>query len=219
MQTLDFPTLDLVVINSSTRVPWRASRERRVLAIAALAALACGAVAWLERPAAVSDTSARPKLAARILVAPDGAPSEDDARMAAFQEAVALSSVKSVFATAGDGGAQPVAVAVRPAHRRTRAVPVLAKRDAGAATPVPPPRPVTPTAIETPMVIEAVLPPAPAPDPSYIDASLYAMGDAARGIALAPERARNIAVAAVERMSGALSQARANLGFRSEDDR
>ena len=213
MQTLDFPTLDLVVINSSTRVPWRASRERRMLVIASLAALACGAVAWLERPAGVSDASARPKLAARILVAPDRAPTDDDARLAAFQQSVALSFLSSAPVAAGDGGALPDAAAVKPAHRPTRAVPLVAKRDAAAAIPAPPPRPVTP------MVIEAVLPPAPPPDPSYVDASLQAVADAGRGIALAPERARNFAAAAIERMSGALSQARANLGLRSDDDR
>jgi hypothetical protein len=207
LQTLDSRTLDWVVIDTSTRESWRASRERRLLAIASLAALACGALAWLERPVAAPDTPAPPKLAARISIAPDRTPTADELRLAAFQEAVALSLVTPASPVSGDATPLPDAAGAKPAHRPNRAVPVLAKREAAMAIPVPPPRPVTP------MVIEAELPPAPPPDPSYLDASLQAMGDAARGVALAPERARDVAAAALDRWSGALAKARARVGF------
>jgi len=196
-------TLDLVVTHSRVGGSWRVSRQRKLLAVAALAALAAGGAAWLERPPAGPATVERPKLDARIPVVPDRAPTADDARMAAFQQSVALSFDKPLASVAGDPDPHRDAAAPRPAHPRYRALPTLAKGD------VPAPRP------EGPEVIVADLPSLPPPPakPGYVDISLQAMGDAARRLALVPGQARDFTAAAVGRMSGALSEARARIGF------
>jgi hypothetical protein len=200
-------TLDLVVTNSWTAGPWRASRHRKLLVVASLAALALGAAAWLERPAVVSSASLRPKLDARISVAPVEAPSDDDARLAAFQQSVALSFVSKAPAAERDANSHMDVAVLKPLHPRNHALSTVAKRDDPAATPVPPPRPPVPE------VIEANLPPAPPADPGYVDASLQALGDVGRRIARVPDRAREFAATAVDGLEGTLSDVRTKIGL------
>ncbi len=212
-------TFDLVVTHSSlgpvrTGNVWRGSGQRKLLVMASLAALAAGGVAWIERPPTLSATSERPKLDARISIAPERPPSDDDVRLAAFQQSVARSFVDAAPAVVDDANAHPAAAGAKPTHPRNRAVVILAKRDDPAATPVPPPRPSAPVAM-APMVIEADLPAVAPPivQQSFADASLQAMGEVGRRIALAPVRARDFAATTVERMRGTLSDAWANIGL------
>jgi hypothetical protein len=203
-------TLDLVVTKSRTDAEWRGSRERTRLVIASLAALALGAVAWLERPPAVSGDAAPSKLDARIAVAPVWTPSVDDERLAAFQQSVALSFVNSAPVVAAAANAHSDAAASKSALRRDRIVAAAGKRQEPPATPLPPARPLTP------LVIEADLPStpaAPAADPGYVDASLQALGDVGRRVALVPDQARDLAAAAVDRLGGTLSDVRAKIGL------
>ena len=219
-------TFDLVVVHPMTVGVWRASPHRKLLLAASLAAVALGAGAWLTRPPADSTTAAAPKLAGRIAVAPQRAPTEDEARLAAYQQAVALSFVKPLAAPEADSLAD--SAAAKPAHPRGRVAPMAAKRDARATAPLPPPRPTTPvaTAVDAPppvapppdappQVIFADLPAAPPPaaDPGYFDASLQAMAGVGRGVARVPGATRDLAVATVDRLGGTLFAVGARLGF------
>jgi len=201
-------TFDLVVTHPQTVRPWRASRQRKLLIVASLAALAAGGAAWLARPPADVATTAPPKLEARMAFDQSRAQAEDEARIAAFQQAVALSIERQPPTAAPAGAPRSEAVAAKPARPRVRPAPTAAKPEIAAATPAPPPRP------ETPQVILADLPPPPPPvEPGYVDRSLGAIGDAARGAAHVPGQARDWAAAAVDRVGGALSDLRARVGL------
>jgi len=63
-------------------------------------------------------------------------------------------------------------------------------------------------------VIVADLPPPPPPaEPGYVDRSLWAIGDAARRVALVPDRARDWTAAAVDGVGGTLSDLRVRIGL------
>jgi len=192
------PTFDRVATRAGAGGLWRVSRQRKLMLGAALAAAALSAAAWLARPAAVVVAAAPQKLDARIL--PAATASADEARIAAFQEAVALSFVRPLAAATAEADRRASAAA-SPAHPRGRAAPTVAKRD----VPAPPPRPAAPAAIA------AAAP--PAADPGDAGGSLRAIGEAARRLALAPVAARDFAAAAIGRAGGTLSAARARIGF------
>lgn len=206
-------TFDLVVTHPGTGGLWRASRQRKLFAIASLAAFVAGGAAWLERPAADSAIAARPKLDSRISVVPEQTPTDDDVRMAAFQQAVARSFLKSFAATSvGEVDPHSDAAASKAAHPRVRPVATAAKTDAPTVTPLPPPRPVAPEVIVAD--IPAVLaPPPPAADPGYVGASLRVAGDVAHSVVVLPDQARDLAAATVDRVGGTLSGIRAGIGL------
>ena len=128
-------TFDLVAARPRTVVLWRASPHRKLLMLASLAAVALGGRRLADPPAGGSSaTAAAPKLQGRIAVAPQRA-TEDEARLAAYQQAVALSFVKPTAAAAPEADLLPDASTAKPAHPRPRVAPMAAKRDGLAAAP------------------------------------------------------------------------------------
>jgi hypothetical protein len=205
-------TIDSYVISSSTDT-WRRPRRRRapLAAVATFAAVAIAAgLAFLGRAGDPSTTAAHAKLDARVVAESSTAlRSDDEARIAAFQESVAISHLAAAAPAAGADEPQRAESAAKltgqlprkPAQRP-------ASKSALAPTPVPQPRPAAP-----PEVIMADLPPAPPVAPAPVAAKSHFLGTIVQDVERAPGAVEDVARAVSDRLLGGLADARARIGL------
>jgi hypothetical protein len=204
-------TIDSYVIYSSPITRRRRRRRRALLAAVAMFAavgIAAG-FAFVGRAGDPSATASRSKSEARVVLASSTVlRADEEAKIAAFQESVALSHLTPAAPvtsadepqTAGAGDkltAQPA----RKAAQKPAAKIVLA------ATPVPQPRPATPD------VIMADLPPAPQVAPAPAEAKPQLLGTIAQDVVSAPGEVQDFARAMTDRVLGGLAGIRVRVGL------
>jgi hypothetical protein len=131
--------------------------------------------------------------------------SDDEARIAAFQESVAISHLASAAGadepqTAGSGAKPTGQPPRKPAQRPTA-------KSAVAATPVPQSRPATPE------VIVANLPPAPQVAPAPPAAKPQLLGTIAQDVERAPGEVQDFARRMTDRVFGGLADVRVRVGL------
>jgi len=205
-------TIDSYVIYSSLDTPRRPPRRKRAapaaVAISAAVAIAIG-FALFGRAGDPSMTAPRAKLDARVVAASATASrSDDEARIATFQESAAISHLTAAASvtsadeplTAG-AGAKPTGQPPRKLAQKP------APKSAAAATPVPQPRPATP------VIIVADLPPTPRAAPAPADDKPSLLGTIAQGVEGAPGEVQDFARAMTDRLLGGLAGARARVGL------
>jgi hypothetical protein len=204
-------TIDSYVISSSLdapRRPWRKWAPPVAVAIFAAAAIAIG-FSFFVRAGGPSPTAPRAKLEARV-VAASAWRSDDEARIAAFQESAAISHLTPVGSAIG--AEQPQTAATAPGAKPTGELPRKpaqkpAPKSALAATPVPLPRPATPE------VIVAALPPAPPVAPAPAEGKPRLLGTIAQDVMSAPGEVQDFARAVTDRVLGRLADVRARVGL------
>ena len=204
-------TIDSYVIYSSLDER-RRPRRRRALpaAVAMFAAVAIAAgFAFLGRAGDPSTTASRAKLDARIAVeSSTSLRSDDEARIAAFQESVAISHLTPVASVTGADQPQTAAAGAKPTGdppRKPAQKP--APKSALAAAPVPQPRPAAPE------VIMADLPPVPPVTPAPAAAKPRLLGTVAQDVESAPGEVQDFARAVTDRLLGGLANVRARVGL------
>jgi hypothetical protein len=215
-------TIDSYVISSSTNDRWRPRRSRVPLAaVATFAAIAIAAgFAVLGRAGDPSTTAARSKLDARAVAeSSTSSRSDDEARIAAFQESVAMSHLTPAVSAAAADAPQTAESAAKPRAQPSRKLTQRpAPKSVVAATPVPQPRPATPEIIiadlpPAPKVIMADLPPAPPVAPAPADGKPGLLGTIAQDVERTPGAVQDFARAATDRVLGGLADARARVGL------
>ena len=204
-------TIDSYVIYSSPNARRRPRRRRALMAaVAIFAAMAIAAgFAVLGRAGGPSVTASRSKLDARVVVESSTAlRSDDEARIAAFQESVAISHLAPAASAAGADEPQTAGSGSRPtsAPPRKPAQTQTPKR-AVVATPVPQSRP------STPEVIMADLPPAPRVAPEPPDAKPQVLGTIAQDVERAPGAVQDFARRMTDRVFGGLADVRVRVGL------
>jgi hypothetical protein len=206
-------TIDSYVVYSSPNARRRRRRRRALLAaVPTLFAIAIAAgIVFMGR--ADDPAAARSKLDARVVAESSTASrSDDEARIAAFQESVAISHLAPAASAAGadqpqtaEPGARPTSGPPRkPAQRPT-------PKSAGVATPVPQSRPATPEVI--PDVIVADLPPAPRVAPAPPDAKPQFLGTIAQDVERAPGAVQDFARRMTDGVLGGLADVRVRVGL------
>ena len=201
-------TIDSYVVYSSPNARRRTRRRRALLAaVATIAAVAVAAgIAFLGRAGDLSMTASHSKLDARVVAESSTAMrSDDEARIAAFQESVAISHLASTAGadepqTAGSGAKPTGQPPRKPAQRPTA-------KSAVAATPVPQSRPATPE------VIVANLPPAPQVAPAPPAAKPQLLGTIAQDVERAPGEVQDFARRMTDRVFGGLADVRVRVGL------
>jgi outer membrane biosynthesis protein TonB len=204
-------TIDSYVIYSSPEVRWRPRRTRAPLAAVALfatVAIAAG-FTFLGRAGDPSTTASRAKSDARVVAESSAASrSDDEARIAAFQESVAISHVTPAAPAAGADEPQTAEVVAKPtdqpAHKPAQKP---APKSAVAAAPVPQPRPATPE------VIMADLPPAPPVPPAPAEAKPHFLAAIAKNVERAPGEVQDFAHAMTDRLLGGFADVRGRVGL------
>jgi hypothetical protein len=205
-------TIDSYVITSSLSMPRRPRRKRTLpAAVAMLAAVAIVVgFSFLGRAGDPSMTASRAKLQARVVAASATAlRSDDEARIAAFQESAAISHLTPVASAAvpdelqtAESGAKPM---VQPARKPAQRPAPRSAMVATPITPIPQPRPATPE------VIMADLPPTPRAAPADDKPSL--LGTIAQGVEGAPGEVQDFARATTDRLLGGLADVRVRIGL------
>jgi hypothetical protein len=203
-------TIDSYVIYSSPNALWRARRRRALPAAAAMfAAVAIAAgFAFLGRAGDPSTTAPRAKSDARVVAESSTASrSDDEARIAAFQESVAISHLAPAASVAGadqpqtaESGAKLTGQPARKPAQRP------APKSALAATPLPQSRPATPE------VIMADLHPAPPVAPAPADRKPHLLATVAQDVERAPGEVQDFTRAVTDRLLGGLADFRARVG-------
>jgi hypothetical protein len=206
-------TIDSCVIYSSTDV-WRRPKRRRALRavapiFAAIAIATATGFVFLGRAGDPTATVSRPKLDARVVdAAATTLRSDDEARMAAFQESAAISHLTPVAFPAGADEPQKTGsaskLADQPPRRQAQGP---APKSVVVATPVPQSRPATPE------VIMADLPPAPPAAPAPADGKPHFLGAIAQDVERAPGEVQDFARAMTDRMLGGIADVRMRVGL------
>jgi hypothetical protein len=196
-------TIDGYVVYSRTNVS-RRFRGGRALGLTVLVA-AIGMGAFVAGRATNTPQAAAPaKLDARVVPPTPDRAASDEARLAAFQQAVALSYVsKTAFAPVEEP--RPIADPQARAHPR-KPDPGPTKKAAALLAPVPPSRPVEPLAAT--IVAQA----APRPDPAP-SGYMGAIGNFARSMERVPSRVGEFATGTSRSVLGAFSSARSRIGL------
>lgn len=208
-------TIDSYVITSSLGPPRRPRRRRSPAAAVAMfaAAAVVAGFAFLGRAGDPSMTAPRAKLDTRVVAASATASrSDDEARIAAFQESVAISRLTPVASAAGLDELQTAAAGARPMIQPARKAPQRpAPKSAVVAapiTPIPQSRPATPE------VIMADLPAArAAPTPTPTDTKPSLLGTFAQGVEGAPGQVQDFARTMTDRLLGELADVRVRVGL------
>ena len=150
-------------------------------------------------------TAARSKLDARVVAESSTASrSDDEARIAAFQESVAISHLASA---AGADEPQTGATAKPTGQPPRKAAQKPTPKSAVAAPPVPQSRPATPG------VIVADLPPAPQVAPAPPAAKPQLLGAIAQNVGRAPGEVQDFARRMTDRVFGGLADVRVRVGL------
>jgi hypothetical protein len=204
-------TIDSYVIYSSTSARRRPRRRWAPLAaVAMFAAVAIAAgFAFLGRAGDPSMTASRSKLDARVVAESSAAlRSDDEARIAAFQESAAISHLTPAAFVAGADEPQTAESGAKPTGQPPRKpAQKPAPKSALVATPVPQPRP------STPEVIMADLPPVPQAAPAPSEAKPGYFGTIAQDVERAPGEVQDFARAMTDRVLGGLSDVRMRVGL------
>jgi hypothetical protein len=175
----------------------------------AAVAIAAG-FAFLGRAGEPTPTASHAKLDARV-AAESSTPqrSDDEARLAAFQESVAISHLTAAASAAGADEPQRAESAAKLTGQLPRKPGLRpASKSAAAATPVPQPRPAAP-----PEVVIADLPPAPPVAPTPAAAKPHFLGSIAQDVERAPGEVEDFARAMTDRLLGGLADVRARVGL------
>ena len=204
-------TINSHVICSTMDAPWRPQRQRAQRLAASLSvaiAVAAGLAAlWLAVDS--STTARRAKADARVFAeSPIRLPSDDDAKIAAFQEAAAMAHLTLAAPTTGaertaDGGAG--FQADEPTLRKPAQKPAL--KSVLVAPPVPQARPAAPE------VIMADLPVAAKVDAAPADAQPQLLGRITQGVESVPSEVQDFARGMTDRLFGALANVGARVGL------
>ena len=206
-------TIDSYVISSSVNALARPRRRRRLRAavpiLAAIAIVAATGFALFGRVGDPTTTASHSKLDARVVAESSTAlRSDDEARIAAFQQSAAISHLSpaaSVISAdqppAAGTGAKPTAQFTRRQAQRPAPKSVLV------ATPVPQARPATPE------IIMADLPPAPQVAATPAEDKPGYLGSIVQGVERAPGQVEDLARAATDRVLGGLANVRARVGL------
>jgi hypothetical protein len=204
-------TIDSYVIYSSPNTRRRPRRTRAPLAaVAMFAAVAIAAgFAFLGRAGDPSTTASRSKLDARVVAESSAAlRSDDEARIAAFQESAAISHLTPAAFVAGADEPQTAGAGAKPTGQPPRKPAQRpAPKSAVAATPVPQSRPATPE------VIMADLPPTPQAAPAPSEAKPGYLGTIAQDVERAPGEVQDFARAVTDRMLGGFADVRVRVGL------
>ena len=203
-------TIDSYVIYSTT-APWRPRRKRAQLVailLTTVIAVAAG-FAFLSRAGEPLTMASNPKSDARVVAESSTSQrSDDEARIAAFQQAAAISHL-TLAASATSGDAAP---ATGPATKSTDRLPRKptqkpAPKSVMLAPPVPQSRPATPE------VIMADLPPTPQADPPPAEDNPPLLGRIVQNVEGVPNEVQDFARGMTDRMLSALSNVRARVGL------
>jgi hypothetical protein len=204
-------TIDSYVIYSTTDAPSRPRRKpSQTVAVSLLVAVAVAAgFAFYWRAGDPSTTASRPKLDARAVAeSSTRLRSDDEARIAAFQEAAAIAHLTLAASAAGGDGTPAAGLAFKPTGQASHK---LAQKPAPKSVVVAPPIPQSrPSA---PEVIMADLPATPQVDPAPADGKPQLLGTIAQDVERVPSEVKDFAHGMTDRMLGALADARARVGL------
>jgi hypothetical protein len=204
-------TIDSYVFCSTMDAPWRPRRQRAQWLAASLSvaiAVAAGLAAlWLAVDS--STTARRPKADARIFAeSPIRLPSDDDAKIAAFQEAAAMAHLTLAAPATGADELQtagPVSKPTSPLLRKPAQKP--APKSVLVAPPVPQAHPAAPE------VILADLPAAAKVDAAPADGQPQLFGRITQGVESVPSEVQDFARGMTDRLFGALANVGARVGL------
>jgi hypothetical protein len=204
-------TIDSYVIYSTMDAP-RPPTRKRALRLAVFLSVAFAVAAGLAsfwRAGDLSTPAARPKAEARVVAeSPASLRSDDEARIAAFQQAAAISHLTLAPTAVGADGAKPVGPLSRPADRLPRKpAQKPAPRSVMVAAPVPQSRPLAPE------VIMADLPPAPQVEPAPAEGKPHLLGTIAQDVERVPSEVQDFASGMTDRALDALGNVRARIGL------
>jgi hypothetical protein len=171
-------------------------------------ALAAG-FAFFWRAGDPSMTAARPKVDARAVTESSASlRSDDEAKIAAFQEAAAIAHLTLAASATGGDEAQAAGPVSRPTGQPPRKpTQKPAPKSVMVAPPVPQSRPSGPD------VIMADLPPTPQVDPAPADGKPQLLGTIAQDVERVPSEVQDFAHGMTDRMLGALSNVRVRVGL------
>ena len=203
-------TIDSYVVYS-TVAPWRPGRKRaRRVAVSLASAIAVAAgLAVIWRSDDLSTTASRPKSDARAVAESSTIPrSDDEARIAAFQEAAAIAHLTFAAPAASVSETPATGLAFKPTGQPARKP---AQKPAPKSVMVAPPLPQSRPA--TPEVIMADLPPAPPVDPAPEEGKPQLLGTIAQDVERVPSEVQDFAHGMTDRMIGALAGVRGRVGL------
>ncbi len=200
--------IESFVVPSTASIPTRSRQYWAAIAVVlTFSALAVGAgFAFSSRSPSPTATAMRPKLDARAFDEPSvGLLTDDEKRLAAFQERAALSHLTLVSAGQLADDARPASGSMpnrKPEPRSTT-------KSAMISPPIPQPRPLEPK------VISAELPPAPKVETSLAPlAGAQPFAEAiARQVERVPGQAADLASGVTDRFVGAVSYLRTRAGL------
>ena len=204
-------TIDSYVIYSTMDAPRRPTRRRALrlgVFLSVTFAVAAG-LASMWRAGDLSTPAGRPKAEARVAVeSPTSLRSDDEARIAAFQQAAAMSHLTLAATAVGADGAQPAGPVSRLADRLPRKpAQKPAPRSVMVAPPVPQSRPLAPE------VIMADLPPTPQVEPAPAEGKPHLLGTIAQDVERVPSQVQDFASGVTDRALGALASVRMRVGL------
>ena len=204
-------TIDSYVIHSTTSDPWRRRpRRTRRIAVFLSAAIAVGTgFAFFGRVSDPSITASRPKADARVVAESSASlSSSEEAKIAAFQEAAAISHLTLAASATGGDEAQAAAPVSRPTGQLSRKpAQKSALKSVVVAPSVPQARPFGPE------VIMADLPPTPQVDPAPSVGKPPLLGMIAQDVESVPSEVQDFAHGMTDRLLGALANVRVRVGL------
>jgi hypothetical protein len=203
-------TIDSFVIYS-TDAPWRPRRRLKQAIAGSLAvaiAIAAG-FAFIWRASEPSATASRPKLDSRAVAESSTRQRfDEEARIAAFQEAAAIAHLTLAGSATGGDGTPAAGLAFKPTDRPARKpAQKPAPRSVMVAPPVPQSRPTAPD------VVMADLPPTPLVDPAPPNGEPQLVGTIAQNVERVPSQVQGLAHGVTDSVLGALANVRVRVGL------